>query len=300
MVLKNSVFSYSYVVASVVLLTCSCSRNDLAPYEEGLPENIIPLHSSRVVEVDPRPASRNDDTSVVVTSGGATAAAAPVSSGAGSNVETSDSVETLGGVNPDSLDEFETTSVNHSKDPLAGPSSSWNTVGKESGFDANKPKVVAKTKEKKTADKPKPKEEKKTQKNENLKDTQAKPSFQKPLGGKVIFKFGELDADGFPNEGINIAGSKGQRVACFSNGKVVYTGKDERLSEYGNMVIVKHDGGLISTYAHLNDISVKKGQILKANDKIGTVGQTGEGIDTPQLYFQVMKDNKPIDPTKYF
>lgn len=298
MVLRNSIFQHSQVVISFVLLTCSCSRSDLAPYEEGLPENIIPIQSSRVVEVDPRPASGSSDNTVAVAK--ATAAATTVAStGAVIGGRAVDSVETLGGVNPDSLDEFESPS----ESPLKGSSNlesrNWNTVVKEPGFDTPRVKSEPNVKEKKVADNFKQKERKKSQKNEIYKETPAKPSFQKPLNGKIISKFGELDADGFANEGINVAGSKGQKVVCFSNGKVVYTGSD-KLPEYGNMVIVKHGDGLISTYAHLNEISVKKGQILKANDKIGTVGQTGDGIDTPQLYFQVMKNNKPIDPMKYF
>ena len=58
---------------------------------------------------------------------------------------------------------------------------------------------------------------------------------------------------------------------------------------------MKHEGGIISAYAHLDTVTVKEGDIVDTGQSIGTVGQTGR-VDTPQLHFEIRKARQPIDP----
>lgn len=117
-----------------------------------------------------------------------------------------------------------------------------------------------------------------------------------PVQGKIISHFGDVN-DGISNDGINIRAKKGTNVSAAADGTVIYVGNklDE---EYGNVVIIQHDNGLITSYAHLDKANVKKDTHVHAGDKIGTVGNTGD-VKEPQLYFEVMKDKKPVNPSKY-
>ncbi len=118
----------------------------------------------------------------------------------------------------------------------------------------------------------------------------------KPVDGKVISKFGD-NLDGIPNDGVNIKASAGTAVKVISDGEVLYAGNNLDES-FGNVIVVQHKDGLISSYAHLKDMSVKKGAKIRAGQKIGSVGKTGD-VSQPQLHLEIMKDNTPENPEKY-
>ena len=67
------------------------------------------------------------------------------------------------------------------------------------------------------------------------------------------------------------------------------------IKSFGKLVLVKHDGGIITAYAHLGDIAVKEGELVSAGQAIGTIGLSGR-VETPQLHFEIRKSRKPIDP----
>lgn len=114
-----------------------------------------------------------------------------------------------------------------------------------------------------------------------------------PVQGKIIKDFGNLP-DGTVNKGINIAAPKGVPVRSISDGVVKYAGS--KAEGYGKMVMIKHNDGKISTYAHLNTVDVKADKIVSAGTKIGTVGSTGN-VSQPQLQLQIRgADKLPVDP----
>ncbi|MDR1335048.1 MAG: LysM peptidoglycan-binding domain-containing M23 family metallopeptidase [Holosporaceae bacterium] len=115
--------------------------------------------------------------------------------------------------------------------------------------------------------------------------------LQVPVAGPIISNFGDN------NDGINIEAKLGSDVRAAASGRVIYVGSNLE-KDFGNLVIVQHDNGLITSYAHLEDICVKKDAVVDANTKIGTVGKTGD-VSKPQLYFEVMENRKPVDPRKY-
>lgn len=118
----------------------------------------------------------------------------------------------------------------------------------------------------------------------------------RPLDGKVISKFGD-NLDGVPNDGVNIKAAAGTTVKAISDGEVLYAGNNLDES-FGNLVVIQHENGIISSYAHLKDISVRKGARIKAGEKVGSVGKTGD-VSQPQLHLEIMKDNTPENPEKY-
>lgn len=113
-----------------------------------------------------------------------------------------------------------------------------------------------------------------------------------PVKGKVISAFGPR-AGGEYNDGINIAAMQGEPIVAAADGEVVYSGNE--LKGYGNMVILRHDNGLMTAYAHADRILVSKGEQVKQGVTIATVGKSG-GVDQAQLHFGVRKDKQPVDP----
>ena len=64
---------------------------------------------------------------------------------------------------------------------------------------------------------------------------------------------------------------------------------------YGNYVIITHDNGYQTLYAHLYAATVKKGQVVTQGTKIGLLGNTGYSTG-PHLHFSVYKNGKLINP----
>lgn len=119
--------------------------------------------------------------------------------------------------------------------------------------------------------------------------------FMKPVNGRIISDFGPK-AGGLHNDGINIQAVRGTAVRAAENGVVVYNGDD--LESYGNLILVRHQGGKMSAYAHLEKTLVTRGMKVTRGQSIGTVGSTGQ-VDTPQLHFEIRKGSTPLNPTKY-
>lgn len=113
-----------------------------------------------------------------------------------------------------------------------------------------------------------------------------------PVKGKVISEFGSK-VGGEYNDGINIAAQQGEPIVAAADGEVVYSGNE--LRGYGNMIIVRHDNGLMTAYAHADRILVSKGERVKQGVTIATVGKSG-GVEQTQVHFGVRKDKQPIDP----
>jgi murein DD-endopeptidase MepM/ murein hydrolase activator NlpD len=86
----------------------------------------------------------------------------------------------------------------------------------------------------------------------------------------------------------------GSPVVSVANGTVTFAGWD---SGYGNLVRIKHSGGLTSGYAHLSKIAadVRAGHVIKQGEFVGLVGQTGLATG-PHLHFMMTKNGTPINP----
>jgi len=119
--------------------------------------------------------------------------------------------------------------------------------------------------------------------------------FMRPVEGKIISGYGPKDG-GLHNDGINIKAPRGTAVRSADNGVVAYTGNE--LQGYGNLVLVRHADRWMTAYAHLDKTLVKKGDIVKAGQSIGTVGSTGQ-VDSPQLHFEVRRGTQALDPALY-
>jgi murein DD-endopeptidase MepM/ murein hydrolase activator NlpD len=121
------------------------------------------------------------------------------------------------------------------------------------------------------------------------------PAMRWPVRGKVISAYGSKP-NGLKNEGINIAVPEGTSIRAAENGVVAYAGNE--LKGYGNLVLIRHDGGWVTAYAHAKELLVKRGDTVKRGDVIAKAGQTGS-VSSPQLHFEIRKGATAMDPVKY-
>ncbi|HVV17150.1 MAG TPA: M23 family metallopeptidase [Polyangia bacterium] len=101
---------------------------------------------------------------------------------------------------------------------------------------------------------------------------------------------------GKPHEGIDLPAPVGTPVFAAADGQVVYAGHG--LRGYGNLVVVKHAGDLLTVYAHNSALLVSQGQPVRAGDRIALVGQSGHATG-PHLHFEVRSGQIPRDPMTY-
>lgn len=116
--------------------------------------------------------------------------------------------------------------------------------------------------------------------------------FTWPLEGEVTTEFGPAER-GVHHDGVKISAPFGTLVTTSAPGTVAFVGTE--LKRFGTLVLVKHEGGYITAYAHLAELSVKEGDVLGDGTVIGQVGTTGY-VDTPQLHFEIRKSRTPVNP----
>jgi len=116
-----------------------------------------------------------------------------------------------------------------------------------------------------------------------------------PTTGRVIAGFGGRP-DGTHNDGINLAVPLGTEVHAAESGVVAYSGNE--LKGYGNLVLLRHDNGWVTAYAHNDELLVKRGDKVKRGQVISKAGKTGS-VDQPQVHFELRQGSKPVDPTPY-
>lgn len=115
--------------------------------------------------------------------------------------------------------------------------------------------------------------------------------FRWPAKGRIIQGFTNGG-----NDGINIAVPEGTQVKAAEEGVVAYAGSE--LKGYGNLVLIRHQNGFVTAYAHNGEIAVKRGDKVVRGQTIAKSGQSGD-VGSPQLHFELRKNSKPVDPTVY-
>lgn len=101
---------------------------------------------------------------------------------------------------------------------------------------------------------------------------------------------------GRQHHGIDIALKVGDSVHCAFDGKVRFATRNH--NGFGNLIIVRHENGLETYYAHLSKIDVEPNQLVKAGDYIGKGGMTGR-VTGPHLHFETRFKGKSIDPLSF-
>ena len=117
-------------------------------------------------------------------------------------------------------------------------------------------------------------------------------TFLWPIEGRVISKFGSKPG-GKHNDGINIAVPVGSDVRAAKNGVVAYAGNE--LRGYGNLVLIRHEDGWMTAYAHNEALLVEKGDVVRRGQVISRSGKSGR-VSRPQAHFEIRRNGKPQDP----
>jgi murein DD-endopeptidase MepM/ murein hydrolase activator NlpD len=116
-----------------------------------------------------------------------------------------------------------------------------------------------------------------------------------PVSGRIISGFGQR-SDGTHNDGINLSVPPGTSVHAAEQGTVAYAGSE--LKGYGNLILVRHDNGWVTAYAHNDQLLVKRGDKVQRGQVIAKAGRTGS-VDQPQLHFELRQGSKPVDPVPF-
>ncbi len=127
--------------------------------------------------------------------------------------------------------------------------------------------------------------------------------------GRVSQEYGKKSHYDKSHRGIDITDSGKVNIYAAGKGKVlkIVTGKKKDrntkgMATYGNYVIIRHDNGYVTLYAHLKNVKVSKGATVEAGKVIGTMGESGNSTGQ-HLHFEVIKGkefgNNTVDPSKF-
>ena len=126
--------------------------------------------------------------------------------------------------------------------------------------------------------------------------------FVRPAAGRITGLYGQTVVYGTSEEivvlqGIWIEGPVGTEVTASGTGVVVDAGNVP--DGMGRFVVLSHENGYKTTYAHLDQISVKVGDQVKQGGLVGTLGNSGT-IGRNALYFSIEQEGTALNPANFF
>jgi murein DD-endopeptidase MepM/ murein hydrolase activator NlpD len=95
--------------------------------------------------------------------------------------------------------------------------------------------------------------------------------------------------------GLDFKGAVGTPILAAAEGRVVLAGFN---GGYGNSVEIRHANGIVTRYAHLSGLNVRKGQMVERGVRIGRMGSTGRSTGS-HLHFEVRLNGQAINPRKF-
>jgi murein DD-endopeptidase MepM/ murein hydrolase activator NlpD len=130
-------------------------------------------------------------------------------------------------------------------------------------------------------------------------DAAVTPAGWPVQGGWISSGYGKR-ADPFTgarvvHEGVDIAARFGSPVLAMGNGVVSFAGEK---TNYGLIVEITHEAGLVTRYGHLSAFQVKEGDKITRGQEIGKVGSSGRSTG-PHLHFEVVRNQRTTNPTAY-
>jgi len=124
-------------------------------------------------------------------------------------------------------------------------------------------------------------------------------SLRWPIRGAIDSPFGwrihPITWDKRYHTGIDIAGPFGLPIKAAKAGIVIFAGVK---GGFGNSVMIDHQNGWVTLYAHQQSLNVQLGQYVTTNTTIGWVGSTGNSTG-PHLHFELRVNGVPTDPMRY-
>ena len=117
-----------------------------------------------------------------------------------------------------------------------------------------------------------------------------------PVSGRVVARFGDARAGGVHWDGVLVATERGAPVKAVCQGRVIYA---DWLPGLGLLTIVDHGDGYLSLYGHNERLYKAAGEPVATGDTIAAAGDSG-GSSRPELYFEIRKGGRPVDPRPWF
>jgi murein hydrolase activator len=117
-----------------------------------------------------------------------------------------------------------------------------------------------------------------------------------PVSGHLLARFGDTRAGGLKWDGVLVGTERGAPVRAIYQGRVIYA---DWLPGLGLLTIVDHGDGYLSLYGHNERLYKAVGEKVMAGDAIASAGDSG-GSNRPELYFEIRKAGKPVDPRPWF
>lgn len=115
------------------------------------------------------------------------------------------------------------------------------------------------------------------------------------ISHKVSSTFGKRSRGDY-HTGIDLCGKYGDDIYAYKSGKVIKAQYSN--VSYGNMVLIEHNDGTKTRYAHMSSIIVSNGQYVDCGQKIGYMGSTGNSTGN-HLHFEIIINNKAVNPYNY-
>lgn len=117
-------------------------------------------------------------------------------------------------------------------------------------------------------------------------------SYHYPYMGRITSRYGPRR--GRAHQGLDISLKTGDPIYATFDGKVRFS---KAAGNYGNLVIIRHNNGLETYYAHLSQRDVEVGDWVVAGQQIGLGGSTGRSTG-PHLHFEVRYKGQSFDPER--
>ena len=120
--------------------------------------------------------------------------------------------------------------------------------------------------------------------------------LKKPVkGGITTSGFGDTISRTASHNGHDWAVNIGTKVRAAAEGVVELAYFSE---SYGYNILINHNNGFKTRYAHLSEVKVSKGEKVEQSQVIALSGSTGFSTG-PHLHFEVVKDGKRVNPLEY-
>ncbi len=102
-----------------------------------------------------------------------------------------------------------------------------------------------------------------------------------------------------PHNGVDFGSDRGTPIYATGDAVVEKVNRSGFNGGYGRQVILNHGFGYKTRYAHMQDVSVNRGDTIRRGQVIGTVGNTGRST-SPHLHYEVIYKGRPVNPINYF
>ncbi len=119
-------------------------------------------------------------------------------------------------------------------------------------------------------------------------------SFIRPTGGYLSSGFGARW--GTVHQGLDFANTMGSSIVASDGGKVIYSTYNN--GGYGYLVIIDHENGYQTYYAHCSQLLVGVGDRVAQGDNIALIGNTGNSTG-PHCHFEIRLNGVPQNPSGY-